>query len=297
MNSNSKKVGIIIDSGSSIQNHKLKNLEIVPLIVNEIIDDKTFSFKDGKDLSREDIYKKIQSNSKLSTSQAIPGDCFALVEKMFKKYDEILVFPLSKGLSGTYNTWLQVVKEFDNKNIFVFDHNDVGYGSFLAVKDSYEKYLKGETPEEIQKYLDKRNERREGVITINDLDILIRGGRLSSFKGKIAKFLNLKVLVSFKGSLNVISKTNSMESVVNNSLKHIDSNIKFSKKGIRNAAIVFNSLDPNDNLVKEYKDNIYKWLEKKNIKGIENIVLDHLPSVISVHTGINTLTIWIESNE
>ncbi|MGL4647514.1 MAG: DegV family protein [Mycoplasmoidaceae bacterium] len=299
MDSKNKKVGIILDTGSSLKDSKLSNIVTVPLILNEIKDGETFSYEDGIDLTREEIYEKIRNGAKLSTSQAIFGQCLEVLEKMLTKYDEVLVFPLSKELSGTYDTWKQVLREFEgNKNIHLFDLLDVAYGTYLGAVDAYNMFMKGSSPEEIQKYLYARSKRREAVIIINDLDTLVRGGRLSSFKGKIAKFLNLKVLVAFtEGKLDVLDKTTNIGTAVKKSLKSIDSHIHFVEKGIKNILVVFNATSEKDPFVQEYKNHVVAWLEENKVKGRENIVLDFLPSIISVHTGIDTAAVWIEANE
>lgn len=289
-----KKVGIIVDSGCSLYDNKLKNVEVIPLIINEIIDKKINTYNDGVDLQREDVYKKMVNKSKLSTSQSIFGECYNLVQEMLKKYDEIMVFPLSKGLSGTYNTWIQVASEFETNKVHVFDHSDVATGIYYAMLESYEKYINGASISEVNEFLEKRNKKREAVIVINDLDNLVRGGRLSVVKSKIAKLLNLKVLVKFDGKLDLLDKTSSISNAVDKSLKSIDENINFSKNGIKRIFIITNCLDIQDKSVIEYKKYIEDWLNKKGIKHDE-IIIDFLPSVITIHTGINTIGVWIES--
>ena len=288
------RIGIIVDSGASLRENKLKNIEVIPLIINEVIDKKINTYNDGVDVTREDVNKKISNKAKLSTSQSIFGECFNLVEKMLKKYDEIMVFPLSKGISGSYNTWIQVSSEFPKGKVHVFDHNDVATGTYYAMLDSYEKYLAGSSISEIDKFLLDRTNKREAVILINDLDNLVRGGRISVVKSKIAKLLNLKVLVTFNGKLELLDKTSSIATAVEKSLKSIDKNIGFSKNGIKNIFITTNYLNTEDEAILEYKKYIENWLDKKDI-NYEEIIVDCLPSVISIHTGINTIAIWIES--
>ncbi|MGL5246367.1 MAG: DegV family protein [Mycoplasmoidaceae bacterium] len=289
-----KKIGLIVDSGASLYNNELKNVEIIPLIINEIIDKRIDTYNDGVDLKREDVYKKIINKSKLSTSQSIFGECYNLVQKMLKKYDEIMVFPLSKGLSGTYNTWIQVASEFDSNKVHILDHSDVCTGIYYAMLESYEKYLNGESISDIQKFLDKRNTKREAVILINDLDHLVRGGRLSVVKSKIAKLLGLRVLVKFNGKLDLLDKTKTIQNAINKSLKSIDENINFSKNGIKRIFITTNYIDINDPALMEYKKHLENWLNKNGVT-YDGIIIDYLPSVISIHTGINTIGVWIES--
>ena len=160
--------------------------------------------------------------------------------------------------------------------------------------DSYEKYLAGSSISEIDKFLLDRTNKREAVVLINDLDNLVRGGRISVVKSKIAKLLNLKVLVTFNGKLELLDKASSISNAVEKSLKSIDKNIGFSKNGIKNIFITTNYLNTEDEAVLEYKKYIENWLDKKDI-NYEEIIVDCLPSVISIHTGINTIVIWIES--
>ena len=46
------KIGIIVDSGASLRENNLKNIEVVPLIINEVIDKKINTYNDGVDLTR-----------------------------------------------------------------------------------------------------------------------------------------------------------------------------------------------------------------------------------------------------
>ncbi|MGL5591283.1 MAG: DegV family protein [Mycoplasmoidaceae bacterium] len=289
-----KKIGLILDSGASLYKNELKNVEVIPLIINEIVDKRIDTYNDGVDLSREDVYKKILNKSKLSTSQSVFGECYNLVQKMLKKYDEVMVFPLSKGLSGTYNTWIQVASEFDSNKVHIFDNCDVATGIYFAMIDSYEKYLNGESISDIHKFLEERNTKREAVVIINDLDHLVRGGRLSVVKSKIAKLLGLRVLVKFNGKLDLLDKTKTIPNAIDKSLKSMDENIHFCSNGIKRILITTNYMDFNDPAVLEYKKHLENWLNKNGVDYSE-IIIDYLPSVISIHTGINTIGVWIEA--
>ena len=86
---------------------------------------------------------------------------------------------------------------------------------------------------------------------INDLDNLVRGGRISVVKTKIAKLLNFKVLVTFNGKLELLDKASSISNAVEKSLKSNDKNIGFSKNGIKNIFITTNYLNSEDEAVLE----------------------------------------------
>ena len=48
------KIGIIVDSGASLRENKLKNIEVVPVIINEAIDKKINTYNDRVDITREE---------------------------------------------------------------------------------------------------------------------------------------------------------------------------------------------------------------------------------------------------
>lgn len=283
-----KHACIVVDSSSGIKNNEIKDVYVVPLSIIEKTEHAEVVYKDLEEISPEDVIKKITNNVDLKTSQTSYGEIITIFEALTPKYDKIYVVPISRGLSGSYNTWKMGREEFPKKDIVILDSCDVSHGVYDIVTDVKEMISKNKTDEEIINHIDERKRRRLGILIVNDLSQLKKGGRINSFKAFIAKTLKLNILIEFDGGLNFFAKDSSIDKAIDKALKRIDEETHFIKNGIKRGYVLSTYLD------KKFNEELLKKIsEKVNF----NLTLDYIPAAIAVHTGAKTFAVYIESNK
>ena len=155
------------------------NVDVVPLTV--IFNEN--EYLDGIDITSKDFYKVLRENETLpKTSQAT----YAQFVKFFEKYkdDEVLYLSGSSAASGTYQSSLLAKNDLDSK-ITIFDTLNLSIGSGALVIKACEMVEEGLSVEEIVKNLENIKNNVGVFFSVDTLEYLKRGGRISSTKAAL----------------------------------------------------------------------------------------------------------------
>ena len=173
------------------------NIDVVPLTVicNEN------EYLDGVDISNKDFYKLLRENETLpKTSQAT----YAQFVKFFEKYkdDEVLYLSGSSTASGTYQSSILAKNDIDSK-ITIFDTLNLSIGSGALVIKACEMVEEGLSVEEIVTNLENIKNNVGVFFSVDTLEYLKRGGRISSTKAALGNLLNIKPILTVSDGLVV----------------------------------------------------------------------------------------------
>ncbi len=202
-----KGVAFIVDSAADVPHEMLteKDLYIVP--INIIVADK--SYKDGVDITREEVERLLLEGSvRLTTSQPSPQDFLDVYRRAAEKYNQLLVFTLSSGLSGTYNSALKAAKMCKEAEILVIDTKYLSLGESLVAYETIKRVEAGTPLQEAVKFA------QEKVIpfvyflfTLDTMKYIVRSGRVSKLQGTIAEVLGIKPIMSLRDGREVYKIT------------------------------------------------------------------------------------------
>lgn len=206
---------IVCDSLSDVPIELVKeyDIEVVPLTV--IIDNK--EYKDGIDITKEDFYKKLrEENVYPKTSQATYTQFKEVFEKYIREGKDILYIAGSSTATGTYQSAVMAKNDLDG-NIYTYDSQSFSYGIGVLVVRAAELAKEGKTATEIISELQILRDQSYLLFSVDTLEYLQKGGRISSTKATIANILNIKPILDVRdglvapiaqvrGKKNVISK-------------------------------------------------------------------------------------------
>ena len=176
---------------------KKHNIDIVPLTV--IFNEK--EYLDRVDITTNEFYKMLRENDTMpKTSQAT----YAQFVKFFEKYkdDEILYLAGSSAASGTYQSAVLAKGDVD-ANITIFDTFNLSIGAGPLVIKACEMVEKGLSVDEIVKNLENLKNDIEVIFSVDALEYLKKGGRISSTKAALGSLLNIKPILNVKDGLVV----------------------------------------------------------------------------------------------
>lgn len=184
-------VRIITDSSADLPKEFIDkyNILVVPLTIR--LDGR--EYMESIDITSEEFFRKMFSSNELpKTSQPSP----ARFADSFKKVDndEIICITISSGLSGSYQSAL-MGKDISGKGVKVFDTLAGSLGHGLQVIKAAELSSQGLSADKIIEKLKEIRSNMNILIMLNTLENIVKGGRLSKFKGSIAKILDIKVLL------------------------------------------------------------------------------------------------------
>lgn len=185
-------VRIITDSSADLPKEFIAkyNISIVPLTILLNGED----YLESIDITSEEFFKKMFVSQELpKTSQPSPAQ-FASAFKKLPGDEDMICLTISSGLSGSYQSAC-VGKNISDTNVIVFDTLAGSLAHGLMVIKAAELSAEGLTSDEIIENLKECRENMNILILLNTLENIVKGGRLSKFKGSIAKILDIKVLL------------------------------------------------------------------------------------------------------
>lgn len=206
------KIKLITDAACDLDiNYVRENdIEVIPLELNfkgEFIKDDL-----GQNLSYKDFYKAMREGETPTTTQINIQTFINVFNKYIKEGYEILYLGVSSTVSGTYNSALkakEMIKE-ENKEakIHTIDTASGSVGEGLLVYKSNKMLKENNSIEEIIDYIEKIKSKVKLWITVDDLNHLRRGGRVSKASAVIGTMLNIKPILTLdeEGKLKVVSK-------------------------------------------------------------------------------------------
>lgn len=199
------KVAIITDSNSGITQLEGRELGLKVIPMPFFIDGK--QYLEDINLTQEEFYEKLQSDTEISTSQPSVGEMQSVFDEALKDADELVVIPMSSGLSGSCQTATMVAADYDGK-VQVVDNQRISVTQRQSVLDAIELAKKGYDAAKIKEILERDKMNSRIFITLDTLKYLKKGGRITPAAAAIGTVLRiLPVLQIFGEKLDAYAKT------------------------------------------------------------------------------------------
>lgn len=276
------KTKLIIDSSTIVSRDKLPSfVEVLPLvvIVNEEGNEK--ALLDIDEINIDKIREEINGSKIFKTSQPNIASMYELIEKDYDKYDRIIIHTISSGISSTIDTMKMVIKEVDkDSKVFLLDAKLVSYGGWRLNLELFELIKKDVSTEDILKNVENFTKKHGTFFFLTNIDFLVKGGRLSSFKGFIAK--KIKLVISIFWRYDTLKPLEKDKSIVSLFKKSINAELKFHNKKVEDIKeVVYNYNTKDHEKFKSFIEEIKKENDKINFVWDEYKV----PGAIYVHVG------------
>lgn len=201
-----QKIGIITDSHSGITQKQAEQMGIYVLPMPFYIEDECFY--EGRNLTYEQFMERLKRMDKVSTSQPSPIEVTEIWDRVLEDYDEIVYIPISSGLSGSCATAKMLAEEDPYKGkVFVVDNGTVSTLTHQSVLDAQELIAEGLSAEQIMNRLEASKKRKGIYVTVENLQYLKNGGRVSASTAIVGDLLRVKPVLYFDtGTLDVVAK-------------------------------------------------------------------------------------------
>lgn len=200
---------IITDSASDLPKEYITahQLHVIP---TPVVIDETDYF-DGKTIQTKEFYNILDDTKRdVRTYHINP----AMFEEAFTPYaqagNSIIYLCFSTGIAGTFNAAHiakeNVLEQYPDFDLTIIDSKSASIGFGLLVSKLVTMLENGAPKEVLIEAADYFISHIHHVFTVHTLAYLIKGGRLSKFKGTIAETLDMKpiLIVDKAGSLQVL---------------------------------------------------------------------------------------------
>lgn len=163
-------------------------------------------YKEKIDITNKEFYEKLEASKNIPTTNLINPSEFVDIYNAYPDED-IIVLPIAKKLSGTFQSAIIAKDIVERDNIHVLDTKTVTCGLGLLVTSAVKYCNENLSTEEIVEKLKADIKQIQIVAVFDTLKYLIKGGRLSKVEGAIGSALNIKPILSIaNGELETIGK-------------------------------------------------------------------------------------------
>ncbi len=203
-------VALITDSACDLPPDELirHGIRVVPVVV--IFGNQ--SYIDKVTMTERDFYRMLaNSPHHPKTSQPAPADFQDVFLQAAANHKQALAIILTGALSGTFQAAqraAQAVKE--QIDVHVIDSKNVCIGLGLIIREAAEAIESGVNDiEELKHRVEWAIQNVRLYISFETMEYLVRGGRISRFRGAIARLLKLKpiLMINSAGKAELVAKT------------------------------------------------------------------------------------------
>ncbi len=241
----------------------------------------------GESLSYKEFYEGMRSGEIPKTSQPSPDAFYKIFKDLLIQTKNIIYVCVSTGLSGTLNSANiaknMILEELNDANIAIVDTLTASLGQGILVLKALEMKKSGSTYGDIVKYLEDIRPNFNTYMTVNDLNYLKKGGRISTAAAMIGTILHIKPLLTLndEGKVNAILKVKGRKNVISKLAELVIKKIE----------------DPEDQIIAichgdaEEEAFSLKELILKETK-IKDVLVNHIGPVVGAYGGPGALAIF-----
>lgn len=274
---------IVTDSTSDLPVSWLQENDVTVLGLTINLDGVTYETVGENRLTSADLLEKMATGGLPTTSQVNVGQFEEVFEAAAKEGKEVLYLAFSSALSGTYQSGViardMVLDAYPDAVIEIVDTKAAAIGEGYLVMQAAQARAAGKSLAETKALIEDLVPRLRTYLLVDDLNHLVRGGRLSKAAALIGGLVNIKPLLALnaEGKLEAIAK------------------IRGRKKGIKEMLnLTLDNLDHSTVMVAYTGDLEAAEAIKATLledSRVTDVLLTELGPIIATHTGTGVLAI------
>lgn len=280
------KVKILTDSASDLPEEIIKEYDIDVLPMTIIKDDK--EYKDRVDISPKVIFDGMRNKEVFKTAQVTPIAFEEKFEQYAKQGIPVVYVGFSSELSATYQSSViakdNVLTKYPDAKIEVIDTLGASGGFGLIVLEAAKFAKAGKEVDEIIDRVNLAKESIDHIFTVDDIEYLYRGGRVSRTSAVLGGMLNIKPILEVKdGKLIPLEKVRGKNKVFTRMVELMEE--RSIDKDFKNATICITHGDDLEGALK-----LKELIEKRY--NAKNFIINMIGATIGAHSGPGTLALF-----
>ncbi|WP_280768839.1 DegV family protein [Salipaludibacillus daqingensis] len=282
-------IKIMADSTCDLSTEMLElyDISMAPLTIN--MDGK--SYKDRVDIEPDEFYGMMETLAEYpTTGMPSPAEYIEIMKEAIQAgYKEILCICMSSGTSGAYQSAVLAKDYFYEEDpnspikIHIVDSKCMSHGSgWLLIKSALLRE-RGASFEEIIEFNEKYKVNVKHFLSVDDLDHLIKSGRLTNASAFIGKILMLKPIMTMKdGKGAIVAKERGRKKV----LKHyVEEFMKRNDKDMTEFVIIGYTSD-----IKVAENLKIKIQQETDFSG--DIYIMQMGVSVGTHVGLGAVSMF-----
>ncbi|MBD5161656.1 MAG: DegV family protein [Oscillibacter sp.] len=279
---------ILTDSCCDLPAGMAAELELSVLPLSFVMEGREyFNYLDNRDIAPGDFYSRLRGGA-LGTTSAINVAVFTeAMTALVKQGKDVLCVAFSSGLSTTYQSACIAAGDVEaahpGSKILVCDSRAASLGQGLLVYLAVQEKRKGRSLEEVRDFVEERKDHIDHWFTVDDLNHLKRGGRVSAAAALLGTMLQMKPVlhVDDAGHLIPVSKVRGRKASINALLDQME-------QLVEDPSVVFISHGDCEEDARSLAASIQEKYK------VDKLVINYVGPVIGNHSGPGTLALFFQ---
>lgn len=287
-------IKIMADSTCDLSQEIIEKYNIGVAPLNIMINGTTY--RDKIDITPDEFYKLLPTLEEIpTTSMPSPEEYLKIIYKAIEDgYNEILCICMSSGTSGAYQSAVLAKNYFFESNpdsdvkIHVVDSLSMSHGSGWLIIKSAKLLEAGYSFDELIEFNETYKARVKHFLCVDDLNNLIKSGRLTNASAFIGKLLRVKPIMSMrKGKGAIVAKERGRNRVLK---LYVAEFVRRANKEVTDFIIVGYTSDINI-----AKDLVEKIKTETDFK--DEIYIMQMGVAVGTHVGLGGLSMFFVEKE
>ncbi|MFR2042999.1 MAG: DegV family protein [Oscillospiraceae bacterium] len=286
------KIAIATDTNSGITAMEGEKLGVFVLAMPVNLEE-TIHYE-GIDITSEQLYDAMRQHRDVSTSQPSPGQLMELWDGILAKgYDEIVYIPMSSGLSGSCQSAALFAQDYDSR-VQVVDNHRISVTQKESVISALRLVEQGYDAGQIRDFLEKHAYDASIYITVDSMEYLKKGGRVTPAAATLATVLNLKPVLTIQGDkLDAFAKVRGMKLAESKMIEAIHQDRAERFKDVPESRLLIETAGTLENgeLAEHWRQQVQAEFP------FAKVSYANLPCSIACHLGMNSVATVIMTEE
>lgn len=279
---------IVTDATSDIPNEMANELNVKVVPMSFSLGEKNYNhYPDYRELDIKTFYDKQRAGQTSLTTQINVTVYLDFFEEIIKSDKDVLYISFSSALSSTYQSSVLAAKELNEKypdfKIITIDSKAATLGETLLVKVAAQKKSEGMNIEDLSKWVAENHLKVCHYFTVDDLNHLKRGGRMTAMTAFIGTALDIKPIlhVNDEGKLIPLDKVRGRKKalkVLFNYLAELSENLEEQTIFIGHGDCIEDA---------RYLESLIKEAYK-----VKEVIIHPIGPIIGSHTGPGAITLF-----
>lgn len=270
------KIAIVTDSAVCLPEELIQKygIHIVPTLVRKGQD----FFKDGVEVTFQQVYRWLREGDRLGSSQPSVGDFFNFFSELSKKAEAIISIVLTGELSGTYNSAVGAAKMVTDIPIQVIDSRTLSMAQGFIVLAAARAIEAGKSLAEVVEKAKAMVPKVNLLAALETLEYAHRSGRVPGIAALAGSLLKICPILEVKDNqIKVFAAVRTKRRAVERLLEEAKRRVGESPAHV---AIVHGDVREEAERLKERLAQHFNLVE---------LYIAEIPAILGVHTGPGAL--------
>ena len=228
-----RPIAFVTDTASDLPDELALQYDVGLVPTQLIVEER--SYRDRLELTSGEFFRRLRAGLDASTSQPAPQAFTDAYQDAARAADHVIAIILSSALSGTFANAEAAARRFDPARVTVVDSRSATLGEGLLVVRGVELAAAGWQPDAIVRELQRVRAQSGGFFTVDNLERLVRSGRVGRGRAWLGTKLNLKpvMALTMEGKIEPVGRVRGRNAARQRILELLDRALTPRPRGLR----------------------------------------------------------------